>query len=87
MTTTTVSTSLRPECPEEYSGDREAAQLCSLWTELQSLLAGEEPEEAADSTGVSPLLVLCVFRDNPTSSTLLCQLWCQIQTFRNKVRL
>ena len=73
------------QCPDKYSQDRESAKLCSLWAELQALLAAEDTDETVDTTGVSPLLVVCVFRENPTSSTLLCQLWCEIQTFRNKV--
>ena len=64
------------DCPPEYSEDPEAHLLCTMWSGLNALQA------------LSPLPILpvssttpCMFLDNPTSSTKLCSLWCQIKLY------
>ena len=68
--------------------DAESEILCDFWEQLQNLILGNilaEEEEEEESGGITPLLVLCPFRNHATSAVLLCQLWCEIQTFSNKV--
>ena len=81
--TSTTTTTLLP-CAAEYLQDDEADVLCDFWDQLQYLKLGSVVAEDF-FPGVSPLLVLCPFRNHATSSMLLCQLWCEIQTFSNKV--
>ena len=74
-------------CPDIYRGAPDSDLLCRLWAELEDLRAGDPDVPPPGShPGLSPLLVLCPYTDH-SSSLLLCQLWCQIQTFYNKVSL
>ena len=83
-TLTSTTTTTLPPCPTDYLQDDEADVLCDFWDQLQNLRLGSVVAEDF-FPGVSPLLVLCPFRNHATSSVLLCQLWCEIQTFSNKV--
>ena len=87
LTTTPAPSS---QCPQIYAEDVAATTLCQLWNQLQGLKASSSNNNNNNSSsgggvGASPQLVLCPHRSHATSSTLLCQLWCEIQTFSNKV--
>ena len=77
-------TTITNMCPDTYTNDPESVLLCELWEELEGLKRGEAGEVGLQP-GVSALRVLCPYRDHVTSSLILCQLWCEIQTFYNKV--
>ena len=81
LPTPTTTTNM---CPETYTNDPESVLLCELWEELEGLKRGEAGEVGLQP-GVSAFRVLCPYRDHATSSLILCQLWCEIQTFYNKV--
>ena len=64
-------------CPELYIGDNEEQLLCQLWTELEELK--ESVSNVSTIMPVSP--TQCIYEKNPTSSELLCDLWCDIQAY------
>ena len=70
-------------CPDIYATDAENITLCNLYEELQILTHGNS------GTTQSPLEtdlqqnVSCIYSDNPTSEEPLCDLWCQIQAFKD----
>ena len=73
-------------CPDIYRQAPESELLCQLWDELEALKMADPdaPPPSGSHLGLSPLLVLCPYT-NHASGLLLCQLWCEIQTFYNKV--
>ena len=81
ITTTTTTTTIL--CPEIYMKDPASTLLCQLWEELQNLISDNNNNGLF--IGKSPELILCQFRDHETSAFLLCQLWCEIKSFSNKV--
>ena len=68
------------QCPDVYRMDPEQLQLCDLWEELEQLQSSPEPPTTAASEGRP---VDCVHDDNPTSSSPLCELWCEVQSYKN----
>ena len=68
-------------CSSKYLGDIEEEALCSLWNELQIRDVVAE-EEYDDYYGDDPVPVDCLYEDNPTSSSELCDLWCRVQAHR-----
>jgi hypothetical protein len=76
------TTTTTPEsCPTPYVGDTEETLLCMLWEELMELTETfVESGMEIPTTGFSS--VLCLYEDNPTSSVILCQLWCRIQLLK-----
>ena len=63
-------------CPAQYEDDPETELLCSLWLELSPLLVG------SPTTQVHKASTTCIFLDNPTSSSTLCELWCDIRVHK-----
>ena len=62
-------------CPAKYIGDPEETLLCQLNSDLDDILAS-----SSDSVTPSPgVPIVCDHRDNPTSSSALCELWCEIE--------
>ena len=82
----TSSTEIPDLCPDIYRQAPESELLCQLWDELEALKMADPdaPPPSGSHLGLSPLLVLCPYT-NHASGLLLCQLWCEIQTFYNKV--
>ena len=70
------------QCPEQYDLDPEKENLCNLYEELQ-LLQGSNNVSTVSSSELKP--IFCQYEDNPTSSIPLCDLWCQIQEFKNSI--
>ena len=81
-------------CP--YTDDPEAVKACDIWEDLVMLENLEEPESTTSGdqstgdpnledfiSGVSTVKknVTCSHSDNPTSASLLCDLWCGVQLF------
>ena len=60
-------------CP--YLLDPESTALCSLFYQLVTL------QSEANHTTVGIQEVTCPYMDNPTSASLLCELWCQVEEF------
>ena len=67
------------QCPDVYRVDPEQLQLCDLWEELEQLQSLPElPTAASEGKPVD-----CIHEDNPTSSTSLCELWCEVKRYKN----
>ena len=61
--------------------DQEQQLLCGLWFDLEM----EKYESAQEGPSTSqPLItknVTCIHDNNPTNSTALCELWCELQSY------
>ena len=69
-------------CPQTYLDDPEGNILCQLWAELEDLKEANGTELTTDF----PLMpVDCLYENNPSSSEILCSLWCEIQTHSGSV--
>ena len=66
-------------CP--YINDQEAVEACKLWEELLVLQNSDELDGGSGSLDTLITNVSCIHIDNPTSSLLLCDLWCGIQSY------
>ena len=71
-------------CP--YTSDPEYILACQLYGELESIKTAENLSSSTQSSQTfSTQAVECLYLSNPTSSKLLCELWCQLQSFQSKI--
>ena len=68
------------QCPDLYKDDPARMLLCQLWNQLEMLKSTSTAIIMPDN--LRP--VECQYKDHSTSSTPLCNLWCQIQNFDGK---
>ena len=66
-------------CPAKYIGDPEESLLCQLHSNLEDILASSSSDSVTSSPSSPGMPILCDHRDNPTSSSALCELWCEIE--------
>ena len=67
-------------CPDEYKTNPAGANLCQLWGELVEL------ENSEKLTTISnPQYEICKYETHNTSSQILCDLWCQVQTYKEEL--
>ena len=66
------------KCPDVYRFDPEQLILCDLWEELEQLQTSPGIPAEGDGEPVD-----CIHEDNPTSSIHLCELWCQVQSYKD----
>ena len=64
-------------CPDNFKNDPESKELCQIYQELE---IAKFPSNIQLTTAPSnPEPIRCSYEDNPTSSQLLCEVWCQLQ--------
>ena len=68
-------------CPQIYVNDPEGYLLCQLWTELEELKEANGTVQPPD-VPLSP--VDCLYENNPSSSEILCQVFCEIQSYEGQ---
>ena len=66
------------QCPEKYKNDQESQLICELWEDLE-MLKHDIQTSGSITTAANFQNVSCKYSDHPTSSNLLCEVWCQIQ--------
>ena len=71
------------ECPNEYVIDPESGLLCNLYSEIEKAM---HPTNIQLTTAFSGIFepIICEYKDHPTSSDPLCNLWCQLEKFDGK---
>ena len=68
-------------CPMELKSDLENNTLCDLYEELQILDYNDVLNTVDNVENLNPLV--CIYKENPTSSDKLCDLWCQVESHFN----
>ena len=67
------------DCPQQYKSDDARDLLCNLYEQLVMFQSSSNSSQTSLEMPVS-----CLYEYHNTSSRLLCDLWCEIQTFTGK---
>ena len=67
------------DCPDPYRSDYAKDLLCNLYEQLVMLQSSNNSSQPSLDMPVS-----CLYEYHNTSASLLCDLWCEIQTFTGK---